>query len=152
MVQGFAKADDIKNFFKTDARGTPLTDIPAISGVRSIRDISMLMEFTGSVGAFEMWLQFFQAKGYQPPYVHGCTSISIPGVYIYYLSKQIVGLHEGVAGAAWYEKLLNDNYPKRKEGSAIINNTSLAYAHLAIIALIILGNIGAFLNRKKEID
>lgn len=149
MIQGFAKADDIKDFFTTDAQGTPLKDIPAIKDVKDIRDISMLAEFTGSVGAFEMWLQFFQAKGYNPPYVHGTTSISIPGVYIYYLSKQIVGLHEGVAGAAWYEKLLNDNYPKREEGNALVNNTSLAYAHLAIILLIILGNLTALRGAKN---
>lgn len=150
MIQGLAKADDMKEFFTADAQGNPLKDIPLMKDVNDIRDISMLMEFTGSVGGFEMWLQFFQAKSYQPPYVHGTTSISIPGVYIYYLSKQIVGLHEGVAGAAWYEKLLNDNFPNRIEGSALVNNTSLAYAHLAIIALIILGNLSAAFKLIQE--
>ena len=112
----------------------------------------MLMQFTGLVGTFEMWLEYFRGKGYIPPYVHGCTSITIAEAYNYFVSQQIVGLHEGVAGAAWYEKLLNKEFPNRVQGSALKNNTALAYAHLLILALIVIGNFGDLqkkLRRRK---
>lgn len=149
MIQGLAKADDWHSFLKTDVSGTPLVDLPIMDGVHTIRDVMMLMEFTGLVSAFNYWIQFFQAEGYRPPFVHGCTSITIPEAYIYYVSKQIVGLYEGVAGAAWYEVLLSKSYPARESGEALKINTSLAVAHVVIIVLMILGNIGFIFGRRQ---
>ena len=150
MIQGLAKASDLHEVLKTDVSGTPLADLPIMKGVHTIRDISMLMEFTGLVSAFNYWVQFFQADGYRPPFVHGCTSITIPEAYIYYVSKQIVGLYEGVAGAAWYEILLSRKYPNRESGTALKINTSLAVAHVVIIALMLLGNIGFLFSRRNR--
>ena len=144
MIQSVAKAENIADYLKADARGTPLKDVPMLKGVGSISDIMMLMQFTGLVGTFEDWLEMFHAKGYQPTYLHGCTSITIAEAYNYFVTEQIVGLHEGVAGAAWYEKLLNEEYPERIQGTAIINNTSLAYAHLLLLAFIIFGEARCF--------
>jgi hypothetical protein len=149
MIQGLAKATDFYEVLKTDAGGTPLEDIPMMAGIRTIKDISMLMEFTGLVSAFNYWIQFFQSEEYTPPFVHGCTSITIPEAYIYFVSGQITGLHEGAAGAAWYEKLLSDEYPNRVQGVALRINTSLAIAHLIVIAFLILGNIGFLLSKRK---
>ena len=147
MIQGLAKTEDLSALLKTDARGTPLRLIPCFSTVKSIRDVLMLMEFTGLVGVFNDWVQFFQTEAYRPAFVHGCTSITIPEAYLFLSSKQIVGLHEGVAGAAWYEKLLDRDFPHRKGGAALRKNTSLAVAHLVIIAFIFLGNLGYMLKR-----
>ena len=148
MIQSMAKAKNLKDYWKTDAYGRPLEEIPLMEQINSIKDISMVMEFTGLVGAFNHWIQFFQADGYRPEFVHGCTSITIPEAHIYLSSRQIVGLHEGIAGAAWYDTLLNENFSKRgKEGGvspALRINTGLAFAHLVIIAFIILGNLGLF--------
>ncbi|MCB0345252.1 MAG: hypothetical protein KDD66_09035 [Bdellovibrionales bacterium] len=150
MIQGLAKATDLHDVLKTDVSGTPLADLPIMKGVHTIRNIAMLMEFTGLVSAFNFWVQFFQADGYKPPFVHGCTSITIPEAYIYYVSKQIVGLYEGVAGAAWYENLLSKKYPERESGTALKINTSLAVAHVVIIALMILGNVGYLISRRSR--
>lgn len=150
MIQGLAKTNNIPELLKTDARGTPLEYIPCMKGVKSIHDVLMLMQFTGLVGVFNDWVQFFQVEGYRPPFVHGCTSITIPEAYIYLASGQIVGLHEGVAGAAWYERLLDGQYPERGAGTALRMNTSLAVAHVVIIVFIILGNIGYALKVSRS--
>jgi hypothetical protein len=143
MIQGFSKTEDLHAFFKADANSVPLSEIPVMKSVKTIRDVQMLMEFTGLVGVFNTWLQYFNADGYTPPFLYGCTSITIPEAYIYYSSRQILGFFEGIAGAAWYEKLLGDAYPARpKRNTAIQVNTGLSYAHLVIIAFIALGNIG----------
>ncbi|MCC6933311.1 MAG: hypothetical protein IT292_08670 [Deltaproteobacteria bacterium] len=154
MIQGMAKAKDLHEVLKTDAEGTAISELPLMHNVRTIEDVAMLVEVTGSVGVFNSWIQFFRNDKYVPAMVHGCTAITIPEAYIYYVSKQIVGLFEGVAGAAWYEELLSENYPKREKGSALQMMTALSFAHLLIIALIVLGNIGnlaAFMkNRRKQ--
>jgi len=152
MIQGIARTSDLKNELKTDDSGTPLSDLPAMDGVETIRDIQMLMEFTGLVGAFNYWLQFFQIENYAPQFVHGCTSISIPEAHIYLASKQITGLLEGAAGAAWYDTRLGQKYPGREPSKAPNVNTGLSVAQLLVIAFIILGNVGYGLSLLESHD
>lgn len=146
MIQGMAKAKDLHQVLKTDANGTPINELIVMKNIHNIQDISMLMEFTGLVGVFNSWIQFFQSESYTPQFVHGCTAITIPEAYIYYVSKQIIGLFEGVAGAAWYEELLSKNYPGREGGAALQVMTALSFAHLLIILFIILGNVGLLIS------
>ncbi len=156
MIQGIAKASNLSEHLKADAYGTPLSSIPLMKSVRTIKDISMLIEITGLSGALSYWIKYFQGDTYRPPFLHGCTSISIPESFIYYSSGQLVGLFEGIAGAAWYDKILQGAFPERSENPAQLINTSLAFAHLVIIGLIILGNIavilGFYINKRDKTD
>jgi len=149
MVQKLAASSDFHQSLGTDARGTPLSEIPCMRTVKTIKDVRLLAEFTGLVGAFDVWVQFFQTKEYRPPMAHGCTSITIPEAYIYLDSGQIVGLHEGIAGAAAYSAMLSKQNEKRGPDSAIVTNTALAVAHVVVILLIFMGNVGMLLARRK---
>ncbi len=143
FVQNLARSDDWHNELKTDATGTPLEDIPCMKDVKSVNNVSIFIEFTGLVGVFSDWVQFFRSENYRPPFLHGCTSITIPEAHTYLSAKQILGLHEGIVGAAWHDELLSKNYPNRAVGSAQVMNTSVAFAQILIIFLIILGNAGS---------
>jgi hypothetical protein len=146
-IQKLAKSKDFHEVLKADASGVPIKELPLMQKVRKIEDIALLGEFTGLVGAFNIWLQYFQNEKYKPVFVHGCTSITIPEAYIFYESKQIVGLLEGIAGAAWYEYLLGEKYRNRSgELAAIPTNTGISYAQLVIIGLIVLGNLPPILR------
>lgn len=152
FVQNIAKAEDLAAQLEKDTYGTPLSQIEMFQEVKTIRDIQFLAEFTGLVGMFDLYVRFFQTKGYVPKFGHGCTSITIPEAYIYLDSGQIGGLLEGIAGAAWYSELLTRNFPDRTadvDGS-LVANTALGVAHLVIIAFIIIGNILMFIGRKEE--
>ena len=150
FIQNLSKSEDISETLVTDARGTPLQDLSVMSRVKTLKDIPIFAQFTGLVGVFNTWLQFLQKDSFRPVMLHGCTSITIPEAYIYYVSKQIRGLHEGLAGAAAYEDLLSAQYPGRIVGSALRQNTSLAIAQLAIVALVIVGNLGYFLTKGRK--
>lgn len=147
-LQSIAKATDIQEVLKTDAFGTPLAEIPVTKDFHALKDVQTLVHITGLVNVFNYWLQFFRTEGYAPPLLHGCTSISIPDAYMYYSSKQVLGFFEGVAGAAWYDKLLNADYPKREEIATRVN-TGLGVAQLVILALIFVGNVSYFLSKGK---
>jgi hypothetical protein len=149
MIQSLAKASDWHEVLKTDANSTPLAELPLAAKVRTIKDISLLLQFTGLVGVFNMWLQYLPG----PPMLHGCTSITIPEAFIYYASKQIQGFFEGVAGAAWYEELLSRTFPERLAyNRALRVNTGLSFAHLVILGFIALGNIGYFVRKYLRIE
>jgi hypothetical protein len=144
MIQGLAKAKNIHEVLLVDASSTPISELPVMANVRSIKDISMLIEITGLVGAFNNWVQFFQG----PIFLHGCTSITIPEAFIYYSSKQIRGFFEGLAGAAYYETLMIDEFPNRKkETLALATNSGLSFAQLVVLLFIFVGNIGIVVRR-----
>lgn len=152
FVRGLAKSKDVAGYLSVDARGTPITEVPCLAGVKTIRDFSLLAEFTGLVGAFNIWVQFFQTEDYRPAFVHGCTSITIPEAFIYLDSGQIQGLFEGVAGAAYYSQLVkgDDFDPVRNPDLATKFMMSLSLAHLVIIFFIILGNVGLWLQKRSQ--
>ncbi|MBL7661582.1 hypothetical protein JNK13_02405 [bacterium] len=151
FLQGLARSTNWHEMLIADERGTPLKDIPAFAAVKSIKNVALLVEVTGLVGVFGNWIQYFQSAEYRPPFVHGCTSITIPEAHNYLASGQIVGLLEGGAGAAWYENLLNKGYPQRTIGTALKVNTSLAVAHLVIIFFIFCANFGVISTIVKKI-
>ena len=148
-VQSMGRAENWHESIQTDATGMSLKDLPAMAEIKNVRQVQLLVEITSLVGVFNAWLQFFRAADYVPPFVHGCTSISIPDAYLYYSSNQIQGFFEGIAGAAWYDELLGKVYPGRKSVGQEVN-TGLAFAQLLILFLIILGNIGAFFERARR--
>ncbi|MCB0309680.1 MAG: hypothetical protein KDD42_00510 [Bdellovibrionales bacterium] len=144
IVQGIPKSENLPELFKQDARGNRLASVPMFQGVKGLRDVVFLGEFTGLSGMFDYYVQFFQKDGYRPLFGHGCTSITIPEAYIYMDSGQINGLLEGIAGAAWYSERLQQLHPDRLKGSSELINTGLGFAHLIIIFLIIFGNVVEF--------
>ena len=151
QIQALAKSNNWSsdNNFKTDANNTPTSQIPLMKKIRNIKDISTLVEITGLVGVFSTWLQFFQTESYTPEMLHGCTSITIPEAFIFYSSGQLKGFFEGIAGAAYYESLLELAHPNRNIDFAKMINTGASFAQILVIVLIILGNILLFLNSRK---
>lgn len=149
FIQTLAKSDNIPEFLGKDVKGQILTSLPIMSRLKTIKDISFLGEFTGLVGAFQNYVQYFQSGGYVPIFGHGCTSITIPEAYIYLDSGQLQGLLEGLAGAAWYSELLRRNFTKRAADQALISNTALGLGQLTLLGLIAAGNILALLKRRR---
>jgi len=149
-IQGLAKTEDIANYFKKDARGNSLRDLPLFANVHTIESIKLFVQFTSLTGTFESYIQFLKSEKFRPIFLHGCTSITIPKAYTYLDSGQIVGLLEGVAGAAWYSNLLTEKFPRRGKDDAITINTGLGFAQLLIIALIVFGNLMALSARGRR--
>ncbi len=65
-------------------------------------------------------------------------------MYPYYDSGQIIGFLGGLKGAAEYEVL--NGIP----GSGVEGMDAQTIAHLFMILLVILGNLGYFLERRSE--
>ncbi len=151
LLQQITKSDDLKELFKADVNGTALNNFAFLKDFKDFNQIKLLGHFTGLVGVFDRYLGFFSSKTHRPLFIHGCTSITIPEAYIYLDSKQLDGLFEGIAGAAWYSHLLNQNFPNREPDTALLVNTGLGVAQLLIIVLIIIGNIVYFVKRKRNV-
>ena len=77
------------------------------------------------------------------PLAIGVTGVMATDYYPYLQSGRIFGLMGGLKGAAEYEQLADNPGPATK-GMAM-----QMWAHLLIIAFIIVGNIGYFATRRR---
>ncbi len=150
MIQAMAESEDLVKYFKKDDHGNNLADLPAFNKVHNLENVKLFAQFTSLTGTFESYIQFLKSEKFRPLFVHGCTSITIPKAYTYLDSGQIVGLLEGVAGAAWYSELLRKQYPFRGKDDALTINTGLGVAQLLIILLVVFGNVMAFIQARRQ--
>lgn len=136
-----AMNQDVIGTIKTDIRHTPLEKVPCMKGVKSLKDVGLVYEVTGSA-LTDFYLQFVT----RAPLALGCTAVIGPEQYPYYISGQWRGLLVGLRGAAEFETLTDF-----KQGKGLKLMPAQSFAHLLIIVLIIMGNLGMLAARKLGI-
>ena len=139
VMRGWAK--DIPGTVKEDFFHTPLSKLSFMQNVHSARDIGLLIEITPA-STVPTYIRFIYGV-YGTPIGYACTGVMVPEAFPYLDSHQLVGMLRGLVGAAEYEELIGHH------GDATRRMSSQSFAHLLIIALIILGNVGYFLTRKN---
>ncbi len=132
----------IESIFPTDNSGTLLKDLPLMSEVHNYDDISFIFEVADNATA-DYWVSIVHAQ-FGTPMGCGTTAVSAPKYYAFVDSDQFVGLLGGMKGAAEYEILIN------KRDKAVKGMSAQSLAHLLIIGLVILGNLGFFLGKREE--
>ena len=88
---------DLKGAFDKDFFGQPTQSMPALSGVDSLRNIDLAVDFAAG-GTVGMWIAMGSDK-FGFPLAAGTTAVSTPGLYPFYQSKQIIGFMGGPAAA-----------------------------------------------------
>lgn len=135
-----ALAKNLHTMFPKDRRGTPVAELPLMQHVRDIRDVHLVYCVTYAPSTD--WVSFVRGQ-YGTPIAFGCMSIMGPYYYPLLDSRQLAGVLVGIRGAAEYEAAIRSS----GKGSRLIVPQS--FAHLLIIAFVILGNIGYLAGRRK---
>jgi len=142
---------NIHETFPTDYWGSPLDDYELGRQVQGYADLQFVFSAaTGIIG--EWWANLVNAQ-FGTPVAVGCTAVSAPKYFAYYRAGQMFSLLGGLKGAAEYEKLVRDAYPRLDKlttaevyyagkGSDV---QSVVYSIITIF--IILGNIAFFVER-----
>ncbi|MBT4504635.1 MAG: hypothetical protein HOC74_43315 [Gemmatimonadetes bacterium] len=147
---------DIRKLFTTDGYGTQIDEIPMMQGVENIRQMDLIANVSAGSAGTKEWVQYAIT-----PYpddlriVAGCTGVQAPLLYPY-IPNQLPGLLGAIKGAAEYEELVVSTYgdsdlpgiyseARRRMGPQLI-------AHMLMIALIVVGNIIYFMERKKGVS
>lgn len=137
-----AMAKDIPKAIGDDYYGKPVTTLPLMKGVKDIKSVGLVIEITGLSAMTETWIGLIQGP-YQIPFAAAYTAVMAPIYYPYLDSGQMKGLLVGAKGAAEMEALVN------RPGSATKIMNVQSWAHVLIIALIVIGNIGYLLARSQ---
>ncbi len=133
--------EDISGPFPLDYMKKPLEEIPMMKDIKNYEDIDLVMDF-GSGDSPEWWVDYAGAR-YHQTIAAGCTGVMASELYPFLDTQQLIGLIVGLKGAAEYEKLIG------KLGKASLGMKAQSIAHVAIILLIILGNVAYILGRRK---
>jgi hypothetical protein len=137
-----AAVRDIPGAFGNDINGTPLEQVPVMQHIKTVNDISLIVEIA-SANTLPVWLQFFQRVGDHPiATLYSPTGVMAPEAFPLLKSGQLQGMLSGLNGAIEYEGLVGE------KGFGTRASASLSYAHLLIILLIVLGNLGMFAQRR----
>ncbi|MCE5323099.1 hypothetical protein LLG46_07265 [bacterium] len=137
IVSGMAK--DFQKVIKQDKYGTKLADISATKDVKSAKQIGTVIEVTAS-GTVPVWIAYFNMPN-NIPLVYCPTAVMAAEAYPYLDSGQLNGMLNGVIGSAQYETLLGMGNEATYSSAA---SWALSTAHIFIIVLLIIGNIGYF--------
>ena len=141
---------DFTAMYTTDLDGTAIDEFPMMEGIGSLRDFDLILGLGSGFPGTKEWVQFAGDAG---DIAIGCgtTAVMAPLLFPYY-PKQIVGFLGGLQGAAEYEYALIHQYPEYEERSRLAS-TSMGpqvWAHLVIVAFIIVGNITFFIDRARR--
>lgn len=121
---------DIKSVFARDSRGTPLDDIPVMSGLFNLRDVSLVAQIGAGFQGFPPWIAYATDK-FDKEAIIGCNAGAEATLRPFYSSGQLAGLAASTRGAAEYELLLNI----RGAASSCLNAISFAQLGLCLVML-----------------
>jgi len=141
--------ENIYEVFPKDFYGNDLKSLPMMQEkkIKTYRDMDMI----GSIAANTLpvtYIMFAQAR-YGIRVTGGVTAVSVADFYPYLDAGQLTGMLEGMKGAAEYEQLIRENFPQ-EDGRQLATEGMGAQSttHIAIILMIILGNICYFMDRR----
>jgi len=139
---------DFRKLYSTDVNGRDLDSLPIFNGIKSLKDMDLLISVGGGFPGVKEWVQFAGDPGHIPT-AGGCAAVSAPLLYPYYPS-QMLGLLGGIKGAAEYESEFKRHYKQfgsmPEPGVKMMGPQTLA--HLVIMAFIVIGNLSFFFAGK----
>jgi hypothetical protein len=136
---------DLAKAFPKDQYGKPLGQIPMLQGVRNLRDVQYVISLGAGTPGVETWYVFGKEK-YGFELGAGVTAVSAAGLYPLLQTGQINGMLGGLRGGAEYETLMG------RMGKATAGMDAQSATHVLIIVLILLGNIGYLIARRRDGD
>lgn len=134
--------DSIAKTFPKDARGRPSASLPALKGVRNYDDIPLVVTLESTTGA-GTWI-FYAHEKFGVKLAMGVTAVMATDFYPYLNTGQLVGLINGMKGAAEYEGLLG------RPDKASLGMTAQSISHVMIVVFVVLGNIAYFSTRGRR--
>ncbi len=135
---------DFRLNFPNDYYGTPLDDLPMMQGVINYDQVACVVDLSGG-NITDAWISYGQGR-FNFPLMLGLTGVMTAQYYPFLGSGQVSGIMGGLLGAAQYEELA-DNPGRAKDGMRV-----QLFAHYVIILFIVLGNIGYFMSRRKNLE
>jgi hypothetical protein len=131
---------DLHALASTDYQGTSLSSLSLMDEVSGAEDFDLVAYMTTAGGTAEGWV--YQAYSqYNRPVVGGMLSMMTTSMKPYYDSGQMLGLMDGIKGAADLEFLTG--HP----GDAIVSSDILSFTQTLVLIFILIGNVAFWMQK-----
>jgi hypothetical protein len=134
--------ENIHRVYPKDYRGLPVDDIPLMQKVRNYDDIALVVSVSDD-DTPSYWINYGNAR-YHVAVVPAITAVMATTYYPFLQEKQIIGMVPGLKAAAEYEELID------KTGDASIGMSAQSIAHVLIVLLVLIGNLGYFMIKWQK--
>lgn len=140
--------ESITRFYPVDYYGNRTDTLPLMKKIKNYRNVGLVASLSPS-DLPKYWVAYAQNR-FGVKVSSGITSVSASEFYPYLQTGQFSGMLVGMKGAAEYEEMVEQNLDIKGRRKASESLPSLTYAHLLIIAFIVVGNVGYFLSRRQK--
>ena len=134
---------DISSMFAKDYLGNSYADLPLVRNVRNFSNIDFSFNLSAGYPGTIEWVQVAVDR-YGLKMAAGNTAVQAPQVYPYLRSGQVKGLLGGMSGAAECEAAI------KQPGKGTKFMLSQSFAHMVVIAFIIIGNVAYFSTGRQK--
>ncbi|MEW6687054.1 MAG: hypothetical protein AB1393_12765 [Candidatus Edwardsbacteria bacterium] len=139
---------DISQAYPADYYKNRTAALEVMKRIKNYNDIGIVISIAGS-GIPQSWVTFVNTR-FGVRIGTGATAVSAADFYPFLNTGQITGMMAGLKGASEYEFLVNTCYKLTGRTPATRGMSSQSIAHLAILILVVIGNIGYFVTRRKK--
>ncbi len=134
---------DFRSMFQRDYYGTPYEELELVKNVKNFSNIDFAMNLSAGYPGTQEWVQVAVDR-YGLRMGGGNTAVQAPQMYPYLNAGQLVGLLGGMNGAAEFESLVG------VIGKGTKAMLSQSFAHMVVIAFVIIGNAAYFRSGRKK--
>ncbi|MCB5267893.1 MAG: hypothetical protein PHU99_01420 [Candidatus Cloacimonetes bacterium] len=143
MVTIQAMGRNLSEVYPADQGGTPYAELPMLKGINRLKDLAWISSLSSGTPGLKEWVMV-AGDSYGVPVTGGCTAISAPGFFPYVNEqRQLYGLLGGLKAASEYEGLID------RIGPATMKMDAQSIAHLLILIFIAIGNVKAYVSRRR---
>lgn len=139
---------DISQAFPADYYKNRTASLEMMKRIKNYNDIGIVVSIAGS-GIPQSWVAYANTR-FGVKVGAGATAVTAPDFYPFLQTGQMSGMIAGLKGASEYEYLVNTEYNLSGPTPATKGMSSQSIAHLAILLLVMIGNIGYFATRRKR--
>jgi hypothetical protein len=134
--------ESMRQEFPRDYLNVPVEEHPLMGEVNTYRDVKLVVSIADDTMP-QYWIEYAGSR-YDVPVATGLSAVMVTTFTPYLDSKQLSGIVGGLKGAAEYEGLLG------YKGAGVRGMDALSSAHVAIILLVIVGNVAYFRERRRR--
>lgn len=134
--------ESIRTEFPEDYTGLPLDSLPLGREVKTYADVALVVSIADDTMP-QYWVEYAGSR-YGVKIATGLSAVMVTTFTPYLDSRQLSGIIGGLKGAAEYERRLG------LKGSGSRGMDAQSMAHLAIILLVVIGNVAYFAGRRTS--
>lgn len=139
---------DISQAFPADYYKNRTTSLEMMKKIKNYNDIGIIVSIAGSAIP-QSWVVYANTR-FGVKVGSGATAVTAPDFYPFLQTGQMSGMIAGLKGASEYEYLVHTKYNLTGPTPATKGMSSQSIAHLTILILVVIGNIGYFATRRTR--